>query len=31
VLKGYQADIDFAKNVTGMLYEERGRGRLAMP
>jgi Domain of Unknown Function (DUF1080) len=30
VLKGYQADIDFANDVTGMLYEERGRGRLAL-
>jgi hypothetical protein len=25
VLKGYQADIDFANQYTGMLYEERGR------
>ena len=29
VLKGYQADIDFANQYTGMLYEERGRGFLA--
>jgi hypothetical protein len=29
VLKGYQADIDFQNNYTGMLYEERGRGFLA--
>lgn len=29
VLKGYQADIDFDNNYTGMLYEERGRGFLA--
>ncbi len=29
VLKGYQADIDFQNNFTGMLYEERGRGFLA--
>jgi hypothetical protein len=29
VLKGYQADIDFANNYTGMLYEERGRMFLA--
>ncbi len=27
--KGYQADIDFANQFTGMLYEERGRGFLA--
>lgn len=26
VLKGYQADIDFANQYTGMIYEERGRG-----
>jgi hypothetical protein len=26
VLRGYQADIDFANQYTGMLYEERGRG-----
>ena len=26
VLKGYQADIDFANQFTGMIYEERGRG-----
>jgi hypothetical protein len=25
VLKGYQADIDFANQYTGMIYEERGR------
>ncbi|MBS1812132.1 MAG: DUF1080 domain-containing protein [Acidobacteria bacterium] len=30
VLKGYQADIDFANVYTGQLYEERGRGFLAM-
>jgi hypothetical protein len=30
VLKGYQADIDFANRYTGQLYEERGRGFLAM-
>ncbi|MGH9385257.1 MAG: 3-keto-disaccharide hydrolase [Vicinamibacterales bacterium] len=30
VLKGYQADIDFANNFTGQIYEERGRGFLAM-
>ncbi len=29
VLKGYQADIDFANMYSGMLYEERGRGFLA--
>jgi hypothetical protein len=29
VLKGYQADIDFQNNYTGMLYEERGRAFLA--
>ena len=29
MLKGYQADIDFANQYTGMLYEERGRGFLA--
>jgi hypothetical protein len=29
VLKGYQADIDYANQYTGMLYEERGRGFLA--
>jgi hypothetical protein len=28
VLKGYQADIDFANQFTGMIYEERGRGFL---
>lgn len=30
VLKGYQADIDFANQFTGQLYEERGRGFMAM-
>jgi hypothetical protein len=29
VLAGYQADIDFNNQYTGMLYEERGRGFLA--
>jgi hypothetical protein len=29
-LKGYQADIDFENRFTGQLYEERGRGFLAM-
>jgi hypothetical protein len=29
VLKGYQADIDFNNQYTGMLYEERGRTFLA--
>jgi hypothetical protein len=29
VLRGYQADIDFDNNYTGMLYEERGRAFLA--
>ncbi|MCC7010029.1 MAG: DUF1080 domain-containing protein [Acidobacteria bacterium] len=29
VLKGYQADIDFNNQYTGMLYEERGRAFLA--
>ena len=29
VLKGYQADIDYNNQYTGMLYEERGRGFLA--
>jgi hypothetical protein len=29
VLKGYQADIDFANQFSGMLYEERGRMFLA--
>jgi len=28
VMKGYQADIDFANQFTGMIYEERGRGFL---
>ena len=31
VLKGYQADIDFANQWTGQLYEERGRTFLALP
>ena len=31
VLKGYQADIDFNNQWTGQLYEERGRGFLALP
>lgn len=30
VLKGYQADIDFANQYTGQLYEERGRAFLTM-
>ena len=30
VMKGYQADIDFANEFTGQIYEERGRGFLAM-
>ncbi|MDX1979129.1 MAG: DUF1080 domain-containing protein [Bryobacteraceae bacterium] len=30
VLKGYQADIDYENRYTGQLYEERGRGFLAM-
>jgi hypothetical protein len=30
VMKGYQADIDFANQSTGQVYEERGRGFLAM-
>jgi hypothetical protein len=30
VMKGYQADIDFNNNFTGQIYEERGRGFLAM-
>jgi hypothetical protein len=30
VLKGYQADIDFANVYTGQLYEERMRGFLAL-
>ena len=29
VMKGYQADIDFANNYTGQIYEERGRMFLA--
>jgi 3-keto-disaccharide hydrolase len=31
VLKGYQADIDFANMWTGQLYEERGRTFMALP
>ena len=30
VMKGYQADMDFANQYTGQIYEERGRGFLAM-
>jgi hypothetical protein len=30
VLKGYQADIDFNNTYTGMLYEERARGIVAL-
>ncbi len=30
VLKGYQADIDAAQQYTGQVYEERGRGFLAL-
>lgn len=30
VMKGYQADMDFNNNFTGQIYEERGRGFLAM-
>lgn len=30
VLKGYQADIDIDNRYTGQIYEERGRGFLAM-
>ena len=30
VLKGYQADIDVAQTYTGQLYEERGRGFVAL-
>ncbi len=30
VLKGYQCDIDAANRFTGQIYEERGRGFLAM-
>ena len=30
VMKGYQADIDFENQFTGQIYEERGRGFLAM-
>ena len=29
-MKGYQADIDYANAYTGQIYEERGRGFLAM-
>jgi len=29
-MKGYQADIDAAQRFTGQIYEERGRGFLAM-
>jgi 3-keto-disaccharide hydrolase len=29
-MKGYQADIDFDNRYTGQLYEERGRGFLAL-
>jgi hypothetical protein len=29
-MKGYQADIDFQNTYTGQLYEERGRGFLAL-
>ena len=30
VMKGYQADLDFANQWTGQIYEERGRGFLAL-
>src|SRR5207237_8573960 len=30
VMKRYQADIDFANQFTGQIYEERGGGFLAM-
>ncbi len=30
VLKGYQADIDLKQTFTGQIYEERGRGFLAL-
>jgi hypothetical protein len=30
VMKGYQCDIDFANMWTGQIYEERGRGFLAL-
>jgi hypothetical protein len=30
VMKGYQADIDFDNKYTGQIYEERGRGFLAL-
>jgi len=30
VMKGYQADMDFNNQFTGQIYEERGRGFLAM-
>jgi hypothetical protein len=29
-MKGYQADIDAAQQYTGQIYEERGRGFLAL-
>ena len=29
-MKGYQADIDAENQFTGQIYEERGRGFLAM-
>ena len=30
VMKGYQADMDYQLQFTGQIYEERGRGFLAM-
>jgi hypothetical protein len=30
VMKGYQADIDYENRYTGQIYEERGRGFLAL-
>lgn len=30
VLKGYQSDMDFVNRYTGAIYEERGRGLLAL-
>jgi hypothetical protein len=30
VMKGYQADIDFQNTYSGQIYEERGRGFLAL-
>jgi hypothetical protein len=30
VMKGYQADIDYQNQFTGQIYEERGRGFLAL-